>query len=164
MDCAIVLSFSGGSQPLLAVADRESGERWWHRRRSFLLCIYACMCMRVSNVVSSSPSSVGPDICASFFPFATTALCCCLLGSFPYPPVLLFRSSRSVPRCRQPSFALSRHRVAHTLRGRQRSEGTGPTEDRKDNVNAASLSFSLPSLASDGFSEWNAKKKKPLQI
>lgn len=142
-----------GRLAALASGSRSGVRRTVVTPEKILLCIYACMCMRVSNVVSSSPSSVGPDICASFFPFATTALCCCLLGSFPYPPVLLFRSSRPVPRCRQPSFALSRHRVAHTLRGRQRSEGTGPTEDRKDNVNAASLSFSLPSLTSGGFSE-----------
>lgn len=56
---------------------------------------------------------------------------------FPLPArsaISLFSSRSLHPK---PSFALSRHRVAHTLRERQRSEGTGPTEDRKDNVNAA---------------------------
>lgn len=109
------------------------------------MCIYACTCMRASSVcivvVVGRPRYM--RFVSFFFSFATTALCRCLLGSLPYPPVLLFRSSHPVLPgtlfCVKPP-----PRGAHThthIRGRQRSEGTGPTEDRKDNVNAASLSF-----------------------
>lgn len=148
----------------MRLAALASGSRSGVRRtvvtpKEILLCIHACMCMRVPNVVSSSSSLVGPDICASFFPFATTALCCCLLGSFPYllrSAIPLFSSRAPLP---EPSFALSRHRVAHTLRGRQRSEGTGPTEDRKD-VNASPY-FSSRSI-SDEFQRIKCEGKKIL--
>jgi len=97
-------------------------------------------------------SSVGPDICASFFLFASLPPCVAFSNlSLTHP---FCYSARLVPRSREALFCVKppprdthTHTHTHTRARRQRSEGTGPTEDRKDNVNAASIS-SLPPMDS----------------
>lgn len=60
------------------------------------------------------------SIYASFFPFAITALCCCcLLGSFPFPPVLLSSTAPKSP------FTLSRT-AWHTYIYCDDNEAIGP--------------------------------------
>lgn len=135
-DHAIVLSYSSGLQPF-ASGSRSGVRRTVVTPEEILpfvyICVYVYACPQHIVVVVVVVGRL--RYMRSFFfplplpPCAAAFSDLSLTRPFCFP---LFSSLS--PFSWEPSFALSRHRVAHTPLGRRRSEGTELAEDRKDNA------------------------------